>query len=156
MPTDTIIHSFHTLTVPDNWVGSIDPAADQAIHTLCEFYGVKEEEKLKIELKVFHATFPSKNNSMMEMLDTLKENSGHLIFPVLVEMIKTYATLPVSTATVERSFSKLKIIKSKLRSLCREEKLSDLLLLAIERDIQVSHSEVINIFKDMATRWILL
>lgn len=156
MPTDRIIQSFHSLTVPANWVSSTNPEADQAIHTLFDLYGV-EEEKLKLELKVFHASFPiPSNDSMKVMLATLKENRGQLIFPTLVQMIKTYATLPVSTATVERSFSKLKIIKNKLRSLCREDRLSDLLLLAIERDIQVSRSEVIRIFKDMAPRRMLL
>ncbi|KAJ8415958.1 hypothetical protein AAFF_G00405150 [Aldrovandia affinis] len=73
---------------------------------------------------------------MKVMLATLKENRGQLIFPTLVQMIKTYATLPVSTATEERSFSKLNIIKNKLRSLCREDS-QKTLLLAIERDIQV-------------------
>ncbi|KAJ8417948.1 hypothetical protein AAFF_G00227910 [Aldrovandia affinis] len=94
MPTDRIIQSFHSLTVPANWVSSTNPEADQAIHTLCDLYGV-EEEKLKSELKVFHASFPS-NDSMKVMLATLKENRGQLIFPTLVQIIKTYATLPVS------------------------------------------------------------
>ena len=67
-------------------------------------------------------------------------------------MIRTYATIPVSTATVERSFSKLKLIKTTLRSLCTEERLSDLLLLAIEKDIPMDHNEVINIYENMAPR----
>ena len=41
-------------------------------------------------------------------------------------------------------------------SLCGEEQLSDLLLPAIEKDTKINHSEVINIFKDMATRRMLL
>ncbi len=77
---------------------------------------------------------------------TLRDNSGKDIFPTLVEMIRIDATIPVSTATVERSFSKLKLAKDTLRSLCTEERLSDLLLLAIEKDNLVNHSEVINIY----------
>lgn len=50
----------------------------------------------------------------------------------------------------------MKMIKNKLRRLCGEERLSDLLLLAIEKDIQVNHSEVIRLFKDMAPRRMLL
>ncbi len=67
-----------------------------------------------------------------------------------------YAKLPVSTSTVERSFSKLKLVKSSLRSLCNEERLSDLLLLSIERDIPINREEVIQIFKKTAERRILL
>lgn len=89
-----IVQSFHLLTVPDNWVGGTNSEAEQAIHTLCDFYGV-EEEVLKSELKVFHSTFPS-NNGMKVMLATLKENNGQFIFPILMKMIKIYATLPVT------------------------------------------------------------
>lgn len=67
---------------------------------------------------------------------------GQLIFSTLVK-IRTYATLTVSTASVERSFSKLKMIKNKLRSFYGEKWLSDPLLLAIEQDIQTNQSEVI-------------
>ena len=152
-PTSRIIESFQPLTVHANWVGTPNTEATEAVHILCEFYG-EDEEQLKTELKVFHSSFTSKN--LQEMFVILRENNGQLIFPAFVKMIQIYATLPVTTASVERSFSKLKIIKTKLRSLCGEERLSDLLLLAIERDIEVNHSEVINIFKDMAPRRMLL
>ena len=103
---------------------------------------------------MFHSSFPAKD--LKEIFAILRENSGRLIFPAFVKMIKIDETLPVTTASVERSFSKLKIIKTKLRSLCGEERLSDLLLLAIEKYIKINHSEVINIFKDMAPRRMLL
>lgn len=53
----------------------------------------------------------------------VEENTGQLIFPTFVKMVRIYATLPVTTASVGRSFSKLKIIKNRLRSLCGEERL---------------------------------
>ncbi|KAL1277451.1 hypothetical protein QQF64_024124 [Cirrhinus molitorella] len=46
----------------------------------------------------------------------------------------------------------MRLIKDQLQSLCSEERLSDLLLIDIKRDISVDHSEVINIFKHMAHR----
>lgn len=151
-----ILSALHSLTKANNWIGedAMGPDSLEAIHTLCEFYGV-EEQKLKTELRVFHASFPS-TSTLKEMLKTLRDNSGQDIFPTLLEMIRTYATIPMSTATVERSFSKLKLVKDTLRSLCTEERLSDLLLLAIEKDITVNHSEVINIYRDMAPRRLLL
>ncbi|XDV11295.1 hypothetical protein PO909_000266 [Leuciscus waleckii] len=54
-----------------------------------------------------------------------------------------------TTATAERSFSKLKLVKTKLRNVCGQERLSDLLLLAIEEDIPIIKDEVIKIFQDM-------
>lgn len=146
-----ILNTLHSLTKANNWIGkdAVGPGSLEAIHTLFDFYG-GEEQKMKTELRVFHASFP--NTSTMKMLKTLRDNSGQDFFPTLVEMIRTYATLPVSTVTVERSFSKLKLIKDTLRSLCTEERLSDLLLLAIEKDIPVNHSEVIIIYWDMAPR----
>ena len=47
-------------------------------------------------------------------------------------------TLPVSSAGVERSFSKLAYIKSKLRTTMGQERLESLMFTAIEKDILVS------------------
>ncbi|KAJ4947852.1 hypothetical protein JOQ06_009883 [Pogonophryne albipinna] len=151
-----ILNALHTLTKANNWIGkdAMGPDSLDAVHMLCEFCG-GEEQKLKTELRVLHASFPN-TCTMKGIFKTLRDNSGQNIFPTLVEMIRTYATIPVSTATVERSFSKLKLVKDTLRSQCTEERLSDLLLLAIEKDIPVIHSEVINIYRDMAPRrWLL-
>lgn len=114
MPTGKILQSFHSLTVHDNWVGTPNTEAVQAIHTLCDFYGAEEEQQLKTELMVFHTTF--KSSGMKSMLSTLKETSGPHVFPTLVEMLRVpvYATLPASTATVERSFSKMRLIKNQV------------------------------------------
>lgn len=104
-----------------------------------------DEDQLKAKLKVLHSSYPSKN--LQEILVINKENMDQLIFPMFVKMIKTYATLPISTASVERSVSKLKKIRSKLKSLGGEEQLSELLLFAIEQDIQTNNSELIRIFQ---------
>lgn len=151
-PTDRIIQSFLLLTVRANWISMPDEEAKEAVCILCDFYG-EDEDQLKTELKVFHSRFPAKN--LKEMFAMLRENRGQLIFPTFMKMIQIYTTLLVTTASVERSFSKLKIIKHKLRSLCGEERLSDLLLLATENGIQINHSDVIRIFKDMAPRRML-
>ena len=44
-------------------------------------------------------------------------------------------TIPVTTASAERSFSKMKITKTALRSTMGESRLSALLLLSIEREL---------------------
>ena len=44
-------------------------------------------------------------------------------------------TIPVTVASTERRFSKLKIIKSYLRSTMSQERLSELAILSIENEI---------------------
>ena len=49
-------------------------------------------------------------------------------------MCAVFLTLPVTVASAERSFSKLKLIKTYLRSTLAQERLDGLSLLAIEPD----------------------
>lgn len=58
-------------------------------------------------------------------------------------------TLP---ATVEHSLSKLNLKKNKLHSICEEERLSELLLLTIDKDVPVSHSDLIDIVVTWPTK----
>ena len=153
-----ILNALHCLTVPENWkTAQIPTEALQAVKKLCQFYNIEEEDKLQTELKVFHTSYSCPLPiSVTSILSVVKENNAHLVFPNLTELLKTYGTLPVSTATVERSFSKLKLVKTKLCTLCTEERLSELLLLAIEKDIHINLSEVIDIFQRMGNRKLLL
>ena len=54
-------------------------------------------------------------------------------FPQLLKLLILFLTIPVTVATAERSFSKLKIIKSYLRSSMSQERLDGLAMLAIEK-----------------------
>ena len=56
-------------------------------------------------------------------------------FPILSNCIQVALTIGISTATVERSFSCLRRLKTYLRSTMTEERLDSLALLYIERDI---------------------
>lgn len=69
-------------------------------------------------------------------------------FSNLSNAIRIFLTLPVTVASGERSFSKLKIIKNYLRSTMTQERLSDLALISIEHDIckAIDYSTVIDVF----------
>lgn len=59
----------------------------------------------------------------------------HSILPSVPDVataLKLFLTLPVTVATAERSFSKLKVIKTFLRSTMSQERLCSLTLLSIE------------------------
>ncbi|KAF2880661.1 hypothetical protein ILUMI_25500 [Ignelater luminosus] len=65
-------------------------------------------------------------------LQYLFENDLLSIFPNLTIALRILLILPVSVTSGERSFSKLKLIKSYLRSTMLQERLSGLATLAIE------------------------
>lgn len=74
--------------------------------------------------------------SIREMMNLLVEENSCLMscLPDLTTALQLYLTIPVTTATAERSFSKLKLIKSYLRSTMAQTRLSDLALLSIEHE----------------------
>ena len=69
-------------------------------------------------------------------------------FPNATIAYRILLTIPVTVALAERSFSKLKLLKSYLRSTMTQERLSGLALIAIENDIleNVSYEELIEEF----------
>ena len=73
-------------------------------------------------------------------------------------MYKVLLTLPVTTASVERGFSKLTIVKSKLRSTMNQERLEALMLASIEKDLllQLDDAELVANFASKADRRMLL
>ena len=74
--------------------------------------------------------------SIKEHIELLlvKFNNLASSFPEVITACFLFLTLPVTTATAERSFSKLKLIKNYLRTSMRQERLSDLSLLSIEAE----------------------
>lgn len=58
-------------------------------------------------------------------------------------VFKISLTMPVSSASWERSFSKLKLIKTRLRSTMGQDRLEELMLIFCEADISVNYDEVI-------------
>lgn len=75
-------------------------------------------------------------------------------FPNLTILYRILGTIAISSATSERSFSRLKLTKTYLRSTMTEERLSSLAILSIERDFseQVDFDAVIDTFSQMSVR----
>ena len=63
-------------------------------------------------------------------------------------------SLPVTTASVERGFSKLTLLETKLRSAMTEERLDALMLAVVERDLrlQLSTNDLVAQFAAAADR----
>ena len=64
------------------------------------------------------------------------------MFPKLQKIAAIGFTLPVSTASVERSFSQMKLIKTRLRNSHTEGSLTQLMGIAIESPDQLTEDEI--------------
>ena len=62
--------------------------------------------------------------------------------------------LPVSTATTERAFSTMKVVKTNLRNKMENDFLTDFLMLYIEKDIASTFSldSIVDDFEDLKER----
>ncbi|KAL4153350.1 hypothetical protein QTP88_001183 [Uroleucon formosanum] len=73
-------------------------------------------------------------------------------------VVKIFLTMPVTAATCERSFSKLKLIKNYLRSTMGQERLSNLSILSIENEVagEINFEDVIDEFAAIKSRKVKL
>jgi len=104
-----------------------------------------DSSALKNEFIVIKPMLQSKTiNDVIEFLNELLPLAN--AFPQTLRMIKNAITMPISQVTCERSFSKMKIIKNYLRNSMTDKRLSDLTVLAIERDFDINYERVIDQF----------
>jgi hypothetical protein len=59
----------------------------------------------------------------------------HIVFPLVYRIIELALLLPMATTTVERAFSTMKVIKTKLRNKMTDGGLNDLMVCYIETEI---------------------
>ena len=85
----------------------------------------------------------------MQLL-TRKADAYGGIFPEMFKMINIMLTLPVGTATVERSFSQMKTIKTSLRNRLNDTNLKRLMRIAIEGPEMklIDFDEVLDVFRE--------
>ncbi|GBN82139.1 hypothetical protein AVEN_232206-1 [Araneus ventricosus] len=74
------------------------------------------------------------------------EKCDKTFFPNIYILLKLLAVVPVSVASVERSFSSLRRLKTYLRNTTSESRLNGLALLSIHRDIKIRDEEVLDKF----------
>ncbi|XP_065683355.1 zinc finger MYM-type protein 1-like [Hydra vulgaris] len=94
----------------------------------------------------------------LDVLNYLCQNSLISLYPNTVVALRILLTLPVSVASGERSFSKLKLIKNYLRSSIGQTKLKNLALISIESAMAstLDYTSVINEFAKVKVRRVKL
>ncbi|KAL4131423.1 hypothetical protein QTP88_008736 [Uroleucon formosanum] len=90
-------------------------------------------DSLRSEMVVAHNCLKVSKNDF-DFNDLKKVVEKH-IYPNLYKMLQIAVTIPISSATCERSFSSMRHIKNWLRSSMGQERFGNLSILCIERDI---------------------
>lgn len=100
-----------------------------------------------------HSSF-STCQDLESLATKMIETEKHLVFPLVYKLIELALILPVSTASVERAFSAMKIIKSKLRNKMKNDWFNDLMICYTEREIfrQINSDAIAIRFQAMKTR----
>ncbi|XP_058776824.1 uncharacterized protein LOC131651174 [Vicia villosa] len=141
------------------------------IDTICslveKYYPMdfSDQEKNNLQFQLRHFLFVARQASNLNNLSTIQELCSCLvetgqaeIYFLIDRLLRLIMTLPVSTATTERSFSAMKIIKTKLRNKMDAGFLRDSMAVYIEREISanISSESIIEDFKSLGTRKALL
>ena len=109
-----------------------------------------DESALEAEISVFrsHCTEnkPDEITSTESAANYARRIKG--LFPLTERCYQLLLTVPITSASSERSFSKLKLIKTLMRSSMKQERLYEMMILACEKDI----TDTIDL-EDMINRW---
>ena len=106
------------------------------------------------ELIVLKEVIQIDENIPINVINYLKRLDS---FPSAYIAYKILLTIPVTVAFAERSFSKLKLIKSYLRSTISQERLSGLIILSIEKEMleELKYKSLISNFASQKVRKIV-
>uniref|UniRef100_A0A2N9IKZ9 DUF4371 domain-containing protein n=1 Tax=Fagus sylvatica TaxID=28930 RepID=A0A2N9IKZ9_FAGSY len=77
----------------------------------------------------------SKLEGICDLAQKMVETKKNVVYPLVYLLVTLALTLPVATATVERAFSAMKIVKNRLRSRMSDQWMNDSLIVYIEKDI---------------------
>lgn len=117
-------------------------------------FGV-DNEQLQVEIRLLKniPNIPTGTISKIihQWIDFLNSNNRTSNFHHFYKIIVLFTTIPVTTCSCERAFSKLTIVKTKLRSTMTQERLDALMFLFVEQQMtkNINYDEVIEEFKVM-------
>ncbi len=114
---------------------------------------IPDPEALMSEMEVFRSHLTDHyHTNVQDISDAAKiAEKQKSVFPLVNKAYRLALTAPVTVDKDERTFSKLKLVKTLCRSTMSDERLEELLIMACEKDI----IDEISIVK-MATAWAAL
>ncbi|KAH9737433.1 TTF-type domain-containing protein [Citrus sinensis] len=89
-----------------------------------------------------------------DLVKQMVETKRHNVYPLVYLLITLALTLPVATASVERAFSAMNILKNRLRSRMGEQWMNDSIVVYIEKDLfnNIDNEVVMQCYQCMKTR----
>lgn len=115
------------------------------ICTLVEKYypmDFNEQEKLNLRCQLQHFIIDARQDSKLKNISTIHELCTCLaatkkseVYCLIDKLLRLIMTLPVSTATTERSFAGMEIFKTMLRNMSEDAFLADGVIIYIEKEI---------------------
>ncbi|KAH9791737.1 TTF-type domain-containing protein [Citrus sinensis] len=89
-----------------------------------------------------------------DLAKRMVETKRHNVYPLVYLLITLALTLPVATASVERAFSAMNILKNRLRNRMGEQWMNDSLVVYIEKDLfnNIDNEVVMQRYQCMKTR----
>lgn len=106
-----------------------------ALQPLLDAYGkFIDKNKVNTEYEIWQQTWKSSDDKPKSIITAL-EKCEKKIFPNIHTLLRICATLPITTASGERSFSTLKRLKTYLRSTMSKDRLSSLALINVHKEI---------------------
>ncbi|CAL9694792.1 unnamed protein product [Knipowitschia caucasica] len=96
--------------------------------------------------EIYPASRLLKGHTVVEKLTFLMKENLDLVFPNLTVALRVFLTMPLTVASAERSFSKLKLIKTYLRSTMSNDRLTQLAVISIESSVarSISFDAILN------------
>jgi hypothetical protein len=139
---------------PSNSFASFDA---QKIRRLAEFYpnDIFGNDLLKLELQLNNYIDAMRQDDnfkglhcLVDLSVKLVEKKRHIVFDMVFLLLKLILLLPVAIASVERAFSAMSLVKTKLRNKMGDSLLDDCLVTFIERDLffKVDEDDIIETF----------
>jgi hypothetical protein len=112
-------------------------------------------KELHYELKFLQDFIPKEDMGPLDILKFIKRMG---CFPNALIAYRILLTIPLTVASAERSFSKLKLLKSYTRSTMKQERLNGLAIIALEIDVleKIKYEDIIEDFISKNTRRMLL
>ena len=120
-----------------------------------------QQEKLRLEYQLKHFVVDASNSEELKNIATIAElcrclvaTGCHRTSNMIDRLLRLLLTLPVSTTSVERVFSILKITKTRLRNKMEDEFLANNLVVHIEGEIarDYSYEDIITDFRNLKKR----
>ncbi|KAK1626212.1 hypothetical protein QYE76_000527 [Lolium multiflorum] len=104
-----------------------------------------DANELYVELKLLKDFIPNGNMGPVEVLNFLKR---HDCFPNASIAYRVLLTIPVTVASAERSFSKLKLLKSYMCTTMTQQRLNDLATISLESEVleKIDYKDIIEDF----------